>query len=303
MYGYLDRFVVYLQTERRSSVRTVEEYQKDIFGGIDFFTKCLKIQDESLKPEQITPVLMRRYLSYLTGRGLSRNSLLRKLAAWRTFFRFLCREGVTKDNPLRKIASPRRQARLPRVLYPAEIKRLVEAPRASDPLRMRDRAMLEILYAAGIRISEMVGLDIGDVDLSGGYIRVFGKGSKERIVPVGDYAVRAIRAYLRSARPLLLRKSAGPFEGALFLNKSGGRMSARGVRNIIKTYAEGAGIQGRVSPHTLRHSFATHLLDGGADLRVVQGLLGHARLSTTQIYTHLSKERLKKVYDKTHPRA
>ncbi|MEW6181982.1 MAG: tyrosine recombinase XerC [Bacillota bacterium] len=303
MYAYLDRFVIYLQTERRSSARTVEEYQKDIFGGVDYFVKVTGIQDESLKPEQITPVLMRRYMSHLSGRGLSRNSLLRKLAAWRSFFRFLCREGVIKENPLRKIASPRRQARLPRVLYPTEIKKLVEAPRSSDPLRMRDRAMLEILYAAGIRISEMVGLNIGDVDLSGGYIQVLGKGSKERMVPVGEYAVRAMRAYMRSARPLLLRKHAKQFEEALFLNKSGGRISTRGVRNIIRAYAEVVGIEGRVSPHTLRHSFATHLLDGGADLRVVQDLLGHARLSTTQIYTHLSKERLKKVYDKTHPRA
>ncbi|RJX16658.1 MAG: tyrosine recombinase XerC [Ammonifex sp.] len=303
MYGYLDRFLVFLQTERRASTRTVEEYQKDIFGGIDFFTRALAVADESLQPQHITPVLMRRYLSNLAGRGLSRNSLLRKIAAWRSFFRFLCREGVLKDNPLRKIASPRRQMRLPRVLYQAEAKRLVEAPDATDPLRLRDRAMLEVLYAAGIRIAEITGLNIGDVDLSGGYVRVFGKGAKERMVPLGDYALKALQTYLRHGRPRLLKRDTGRFEEALFLNRAGLRLSPRGLRNIVKAYAVKAGLMGRVSPHTLRHSFATHLLDGGADLRVVQDLLGHVRISTTQVYTHLSKERLKKVYEKTHPRA
>ena len=303
MYSYLDRFLIFLKTEKGASVRTVEEYQKDIFNGIDFFAEALGVPDQSLEPEQITPALMRRFLSHLSSCGLSRNSLLRKIAAWRSFFRFLCREGVLKDHPLRKIASPKRQMRLPRVLYQAEAKRLVEAPEAADPLRLRDRAMLEVLYASGIRISEVVGLDIGDVDPSGGYLRVLGKGGRERIVPLGRYAVRALQAYLQRGRPRLLKRSSGDFETALFLNNSGGRISPRGVRNIVKSYAAKVGLEGRVSPHTLRHSFATHLLDGGADLRVVQGLLGHARLSTTQIYTHLSKERLKRVYEKTHPRA
>jgi integrase/recombinase XerC len=303
VYNFLDRFLVFLQTERRASTRTVEEYQKDIFGGIDFFARALGVADEALEPRFITPVLMRRYFSHLAGRGLSRNSLLRKIAAWRSFFRFLCREGIIKDNPLRKIASPRRQTRLPRVLYQTEAKRLVEAPEATDPLRLRDRAMLEVLYAAGTRIAEITGLNTGDVDLSGGYIRVFGKGAKERLVPLGDYATTALQAYLRHGRPRLIKRETGRFEEALFLNRVGQRLSPRGLRNILKAYAVKAGLPGRVSPHTLRHSFATHLLDGGADLRVVQELLGHARLSTTQVYTHLSKERLKKVYDKTHPRA
>ncbi|MEW6573038.1 MAG: tyrosine recombinase XerC [Bacillota bacterium] len=303
MYQYLDRFLIFLQTERRASARTVEEYQKDIFGGIDFFAGVLGVPDEVLKPHLITPALLRRYLAHLTGRGLSRNSLLRKISAWRSFLRFLCREGVLKDNPLRGVSSPRREKRLPQVLYQGEAMRLMEAPGASDPLRMRDRAILEVLYASGIRVSELVGLDIGDVDLHGGYIRVLGKGFKERVVPIGDHAVKALKAYLRKGRPQLVKEHGGGFEGALFLNKSGGRLSARGTRNVIKACAAKAGIQGRVSPHTLRHTFATHLLDGGADLRAVQEFLGHARLSTTQVYTHLSKERLKRVYNKTHPRA
>lgn len=303
MYEYLDRFLIFLQTEKRASARTVEEYQKDIFGGIDFFAGALGVSDESLKPRQVTAALFRRYMAHLADLGLARNSLLRKLSAWRSFLRFLCREGVLKENPLRDVASPRREKRLPRVLYRGEANRLVEAPGASDPLRVRDRAVLEVLYASGIRISELVGLDIGDVDLDSGYLRVLGKGSKERMVPIGEYAVKALRAYLRRGRPHLLKAHGGRFEGALFLNKSGGRISARGIRGVIKSYAVKAGIEGRVSPHTLRHSFATHLLDGGADLRAVQDFLGHARLSTTQVYTHLSKERLKRVYNKTHPRA
>lgn len=303
MYEYLDRFLIFLQTEKRASARTVEEYQKDIFGGIDFFAGTLGVSDESLRPPQITAALFRRYMAHLADLGLARNSLLRKLSAWRSFLRFLCREGVLKEHPLRGVSSPRREKRLPRVLYQGEAGRLMEAPRASDPLRIRDRAVLEVLYASGIRISELVGLDIGDIDLHGGYIRVFGKGSKERVVPLGEHAVKALKAYLRRGRPQLLKEHGGRLEGALFLNKSGKRISARGIRGVVKSYAVKAGIAGRVSPHTLRHSFATHLLDGGADLRTVQDFLGHARLSTTQVYTHLSKERLKRVYNKTHPRA
>ncbi|WP_334109468.1 tyrosine recombinase XerC [Thermodesulfitimonas autotrophica] len=303
MYGYLDRFLIFLQTEKRASPRTVTEYQKDIFDGIDFFAAVLKVPDEELTPAAITPALVRRYLAHLNERGLTRNSLLRKLAAWRSFFRFLVREGVVTGNPLAKIASPRRERRLPRVLFQAEAKRLVEAAVQTSPLRLRDRAILEVLYGAGLRVSELVGLDVGDLDLGGACLRVLGKGAKERLVPVGSHAVRALRAYLQRGRPLLLGQRTGAVEHALFLNRSGRRLSARAVRNIIKTYAAQAGVEGRISPHTLRHSFATHLLDGGADLRVVQELLGHARLSTTQVYTHLSKEKVKRVYEKTHPRA
>jgi integrase/recombinase XerC len=303
MYGYLDRFLIFLQTEKRASPRTVAEYQKDIFDGIDFFAAVLKVPDEKLTPAAITPALVRRYLAHLNERGLARNSLLRKLAAWRSFFRFLVREGVVTGNPLAKIASPRRERRLPRVLFQAEAKRLVEAAAQTSPICLRDRAILEVLYGAGLRVSELVGLDVGDLDLGGACLRVLGKGAKERLVPVGSYAVRALRAYLQRGRPLLLGQRTGEVEHALFLNRSGRRLSARAVRNIIKDYAAQAGVEGRVSPHTLRHSFATHLLDGGADLRVVQELLGHARLSTTQVYTHLSKEKMKRVYEKTHPRA
>uniref|UniRef100_A0A7C1JMW4 Tyrosine recombinase XerC n=1 Tax=Ammonifex degensii TaxID=42838 RepID=A0A7C1JMW4_9THEO len=303
MYQYLDRFLVFLQAERRASPRTVEAYEKDIFDGIDFFAAKLGVPDEGLTPAAITPALVRRYLAHLSERGLARNSVLRRLAAWRTFFRFLVREGVVTVNPLTRIASPRRERRLPRVLYQGEAQRLVEVAATTDPLQLRDRAILEVLYGAGLRVSELVGLNLGDVDLSGGYLRVLGKGAKERLVPFGSYAAHALQAYLAHSRPLLLRSRAGALEHALFLNRLGQRLSVRGVRNIIKACAARAGVEGWVSPHTLRHSFATHLLDGGADLRVVQELLGHARLATTQIYTHLSQEKVRRVYEKTHPRA
>lgn len=303
MYHYLDRFLVYLATEKRASSRTVEEYQKDLFDGIDFFASFLGIPDEALTPEKITPTLMRRYLAHLGERGLKRNTLLRRLSAWRSFFRFLCREGILTSNPLRTVASPRRERHLPRVLYQAEAKRLIEAAVPSNPLRLRDRAILEVLYGSGLRISELVALNVEDLDLGSRHLRVLGKGAKERLVPIGSFAQDALKAYLEYGRPLLLQHQGNGNEPALFLNRAGRRISARGVRGIIKAYAARAGIQSRVTPHTLRHSFATHLLDGGADLRVVQELLGHARLSTTQVYTHLSRERVRRVYERTHPRA
>lgn len=299
MYAYLDAFLTHLQVERNASPQTLAAYRQDILEGLDFFARILKTADTALEPSALEAKVLRRYLAHLSTR-LAPSSVGRKLAAWRSFLKFLRREGYIAGNPLEGVPSPKRPKRLPRVLRYDQVEKLVEAPEV-DALGLRDRALLETLYATGIRVSELVGLDIGDVNLTAGQVKVLGKGGKERVVPIGSYAREALTLYLRYGRPALLNPRL-PAGDALFLNSRGERLSVRGVRKRLAGYLTKLGLGGAASPHTLRHSFATHLLDGGADLRVVQELLGHARLSTTQIYTHVSKERLKEVYRKSHPR-
>lgn len=299
MYAYLDAFLTHLQVERNASPHTLAAYRQDILEGLDFFARILKTADSALEPSALDAKVLRRYLAHLSTR-LAPSSVGRKLAAWRSFLKFLRREGYIAGNPLEGVPSPKRPKRLPRVLRYDQVEKLVEAPEV-DALGLRDRALLETLYATGIRVSELVGLDIGDVNLTAGQVRVLGKGGKERVVPVGSYAREALELYLHYGRPALLNPGL-PAGDALFLNSRGKRLSVRGVRKRLAGYLTKLGLAGAASPHTLRHSFATHLLDGGADLRVVQELLGHVRLSTTQIYTHVSKERLKEVYRKSHPR-
>jgi site-specific recombinase XerD len=237
---------------------------------------------------------VRKYLAVLKEKNLKSRSIARKLSALRSFFRFLTREGFIKANPVASIVSPKLDKHLPQFLTEDEAGRLIESSIPKNNSGLRDRAILETFYSTGIRISELVGLNLDDVDFISGIVKVRGKGKKERLVPIGDHAINAIRAYLDK------RKKQSQ---ALFLNPSLSRISDRGVRYIFKKYIRAAGIRQGVSPHTLRHSFATHLLNRGADLRTVQELLGHANLGTTQIYTHLTTERLKNVYDKAHPRA
>mgnify|MGYP005849389189 CR=1 FL=1 len=300
MYRYLDAFLTYLKVERNASPHTLAAYRRDIFEGLDFLARVLKTSDTALEPSALDRKLLRQYVAHL-NRRLVPSSVARKMAVWRSFLKFLRREGYIAHNPFEGIPAPKQPRRLPRVLRYEQVERLVEAP-GNDALGLRDRALWETLYATGIRISELVGLDTGDVDLAGGYVKVLGKGGKERLVPLGRCAIEALQGYLRNGRPALLDPGQ-PAGDALFLNNRGGRMSARGVRKRLAVYLAGMGLDGAASPHTLRHSFATHLLDGGADLRVVQELLGHARLSTTQIYTHVSKGRMKEVYRKAHPRS
>lgn len=236
--------------------------------------------------------------------GNSRRTIARKMAALRSFFRFLCREKHVDRNPLEGISTPKVGRQLPRFLHIDEVTSTLEGPTADTPLGRRDRALLEVLYAAGLRISEVTGLNLEDVDASVGVVMVTGKGGKERLVPIGSEAIRALGKYMEEGRGRLLSKRGhgGEGENALFLNRFGRRLSARGVRDIVYRYTE-VGTGRAVNPHALRHSFATHLLDNGADLRVVQEFLGHASISTTQIYTHVTKERLRRVYKETHPRA
>lgn len=306
MYSYIDNFLVYLKVEKNASPRTLEAYQKDLFAGLDFFAGYLKKEDHAVQPGDINYLMFRGFLAETRNRRLSRSTAARRIAAWRSFYRYLTREEVVPLNPIAAVATPRRQKNLPKFLYEDEAKHLMEAPDQGHHLGLRDRAILEVLYGGGIRVSELTGLDLGHLDLSAGYIRVTGKGSRERLVPIGSHAVAALKEYLEEARSRLLAGvtpgvKAAP--GAVFLNHRGSRLSVRGVRKIIDRYVAKVSLDRKISPHTLRHSFATHLLNAGADLRTVQELLGHLRISSTQIYTHVTVERLKKVYRDAHPRA
>jgi integrase/recombinase XerC len=294
------RFLEHLRTERRASPHTLKAYRVDLAQ----YAAALAEHGQGIVPS--SPSLIRGYLSRAAG-AAGAVSLARKLSAIRSMYRFLVREGVAEANPARLVASPRRPKRLPEVLPESEVAALVEAPQLATPLERRDRAFLELLYGSGLRVSELTGLDVGDVDLSGGLVRVLGKRNKERIVPFGRTAAGAIERYLEEARPVL---AAGPDHRAsaragtaLFLNHRGGRLSSRSVARRLDRATLLAGLPRHVHPHVLRHCFATHLLGNGADLRGIQELLGHASLSTTQRYTHLDWKRLAEVYDRAHPRA
>jgi len=250
--------------------------------------------------ELINHPAVREYLSHLQIIGLSRSTTARKLAALRSFIKYLCREEILPGNPIAAVSNPKQEKKLPRFLYPAEVNMLLDAPNVAEPIGNRDKAILELLYATGMRVSELVALDIRSFDRQEGFVKAFGKGSKERLIPVGGAAVRALTIYLEKYRGKLGGQTNN--SPALFLNRFGQRLTARSVRNIINKYVGLVAINQKVSPHTLRHTFATHLLDGGADLRAVQEMLGHEKLSTTQIYTHLTRERLKTVHNNALPR-
>ena len=289
MERFVEKFILYLEIEKNYSSHTLLNYHLDLKDFQAF------IGDAA--PEKIDYLLLRKYLATLKEKNLTSRTINRRLSALRSFFKFLTREGLLKTNPILSISSPKQNKHLPSFLTEEEVVKLIESAFAKDPKdepRLRDRAILETFYSTGIRISELVGLDIEDIDFIGCVVKVMGKGKKERIVPIGDAAIYAIRNYLDN------RKKESE---VLFLNKSGRRITSRGVRNIVGKYLRLAGIRQGISPHTLRHSFATHLLNRGADLRSVQELLGHVNLASTQIYTHLTTERLKSVYDKAHPRA
>lgn len=283
---YIDKFIRYLEIEKNFSRHTVLNYRLDL----EDFKKFLGGEDL----EKVDYLNLRKYLAMLKEKKLANKTILRHLSCLRSFFRFLTREGYIKNNPTLSLFSPKMEKHLPLFLTEAEISKLIEAVHPKDERGLRDRAILETFYSTGIRISELVGLNIQNIDFIGGVVKVMGKGKKERIVPIGETALLAIRNYLNKRKKQT---------EALFLNKSGRRITDRGVRNIVNKYIRLAGVKQGVSAHTFRHSFATHLLNRGADLRSVQELLGHANLSTTQIYTHLTTERLKEVYDKAHPRA
>jgi len=298
----IHRFLEHLQGERQLSPQTLRAYEHDLvtfheFLALDFLGKDL----EAVRPQDVDALAVRSFLAALTRQGLGKRSQGRALSAVRSLFRFACLEGVMPANPAQGVKTPKYPKTLPRHLRPGEVEDLIEAPAGGEPLELRDRAILEVLYAAGLRVSELVGLDWTDIDLSARVLRVMGKGSKERMVPFGRPAADALRQWLEEWEGVR-----DPLKGEgdpVFLNHVGGRLTDRSVRRVIDRWADAAAVARGVHPHTLRHTFATHLLENGADLRAIQELLGHSSLSTTQKYTHLEVERLLSVYRDAHPRA
>ena len=293
---HLNKFITYLIAEKNVSPYTVRNYQREIGQFLAF------LREQGIDSwDEVDRHVLRRYLAWLQVQGYVKASITRRVSELRSFCRYLVREGILEANPFRAISSPRVPKRLPNYLELEEIEALLAAPDLTSPQGQRDRAILEVLYASGLRVSELVSLNLKNVNLYRGEIRVWGKGAKERVALLGEPACRALKRYIEHGRPKLLR--ANKPTNALFLNRWGGRLSTRSVSNILDKYAKLAGLRRRVTPHIIRHTFATHLLDGGADLRTVQELLGHADLTSTQIYTHVSQARAREVYRKAHPRA
>jgi len=290
------RFLRYLRAERNASPLTVKSYREDLNHFRDFLGK-----DQDPPPQTLTTPVLRGYLVALHEQGYSAATIARRLATLRSFFRFGQREGWVEGNPAKPLRNPRRGRRLPHVLTTEEVEKLLNAPPAEGFQGLRDRAILETLYSAGLRISELVGLCDGDLDLKAGVIRVRGKGKRERLALLGPYAVRALRKYL-AVRKIHPREAQGD-DAPVFVNRFGRRLTTRSVARMLEKYLRQTGLDLRTTPHSLRHSFATHLLERGADIRSVQELLGHKSLITTQIYTHLNAAQLKDVYRQAHPRA
>ncbi len=296
---YYDDFFTYLRVERGASPHTLDAYASDLAGLSAFLDDQGRGDD---RPQALDHVVLRHWLG-VELEGRTHTTLARKISCVRSFLRFLVRRGVLERSPAELLARPKLPQKTRPFLSVDEIYTLLDGPRRPGPLGLRDLACFELMYSSGLRVSELVGIDMEHLDLIEGWVRVLGKGSKERDVPVGSRAVDVLSEYLSASRPSLVDKTGAQDPVALFLNARGGRLSARSVRRLLKDAQVRAGLNVDVSPHGLRHSFATHLLDGGADLRAIQEMLGHERLSTTQQYTHNSLDRLMEVYDKAHPRA
>lgn len=327
------QFLASLQVEKAASSHTIRSYELDLDQFLSWLATGGRVvpvvggrrsgrtrpHEASGEPKEVPPVSLqtlasvdhltiRAYLAYLQQQEFSRRSIARKLSCIRSLYKYLCRSGLLEENPILGVRTPKLEKKLPNFMYEEEVAALLQLPDRTTPLGQRDWALLEVLYATGMRVSELVALDVGDIDASEGWVTVFGKGRKERSVPVGTEAIRALGVYLTQGRPQLL--AARPLgdepkpreREPLFLNRWGTRLTDRSVRRIVEKYTEELALQRHQTPHSIRHSFATHLLNGGADLRAVQDLLGHKSLSTTQIYTHVTKERLREGYLQTHPR-
>jgi len=292
---YLDSFLDYLAVEKGLSINTLVSYRNDIE---QFFKYC---REANITMEQVlTPSTVTVYLLHIRRQGRTPSTVSRHLASIRAFCRFLLNESVIDNDPTANFDTPRLKQRLPNVLTKEEVDTLLNLPMTIKPAGLRDKAMLELIYASGLRVSELIWLEINHVNLEHGFVKCVGKGNKERIIPIGSMAIKSVSAYLARARAKLTR---GRPNKALFVNHHGKRLTRQGFWKILKKYAQKGDIKKTITPHTLRHSFATHLLENGADLRAVQEMLGHADITTTQIYTHLTNTGLKEMYKKTHPRA
>ena len=294
MADYIGEYASYLRLERCSSDNTITSYVRDV---TQFCRYLEEVEETELL--QCAQEHIERYIAYMTGRGKSAASVARSVASLKSFYSYLLSQGVVRSNPAKHTAAVRTERKLPQILSGKEVDLFLEQPQCVDPKGYRDHAMLELLYATGIRVSELIGLDVEDVNLPAGLIRCVSRG-KERIIPLYAAAVKALTDYVRDIRPQLVLT---PREPALFVNMSGERMSRQGFWKIVKYYQEKAQIDKDITPHTLRHSFAAHLLENGADLRSIQEMLGHADISSTQIYSHMVKQKLQDVYHKAHPRA
>ncbi len=293
-------FWEYLQGEKNLSQHSLLAYQLDLEQARNFFAYELDINEW----QDVSHKHIRHFLAFLKEQNYEKSTTARKLSAIRSMFKFLTREGEISDNSSALLSSPKKERKLPEFLSVQEVEMLLSAP-DSNPLGLRDKAILEVFYCSGIRISELWGLDLEDIDTNNSQLKVMGKGSIERLAPLGRFALAALEEYLQTGRTSILANNNKKMEShkALFLNKYGDRISQRSIRRRVKKYVQETAAKHRVSPHSLRHSFATHMLDGGADLRTVQELLGHANISTTQIYTHINRARMTEVYNKFHPRA
>lgn len=298
MQRQLAKFLTHLNVERGASPHTLKSYREDLETFAEYLADE---QGNCPDPTTLTSVELRSYLAALHDAGYAKTSIARKLASLRSFYRFAQREGWIDNNPAKALRNPRKARKLPHFLSTTEIGKLLAAPPGDNSMGLRDRAILETLYSAGLRVSELVDLNDGDLDFEQGIVRVRGKGRKERLAPLGSYALRALKAWL--AKRNVSEKQPQGRQAPVFTNRFGTRLTTRSVGRLLEKHLKQAGLDSRTSPHTLRHSFATHLLDGGADIRSVQELLGHKSLVTTQIYTHLSTSNLRAAYEKAHPRA
>lgn len=294
----IGRFLQYLRAERNASDLTIKSYREDLQALEQYLTQAF---GECPAVENITTLDLRGYISSLHTVGYAKTTVARRLASLRSFFRFGAREGWSKNNPAKPLRNPRKERTLPHFLSAEELDRLLSAPSPREPMGLRDRAMLETLYSAGLRVSELAGMNQADIDFDSGVITVRGKGRKERLAPIGSPAAKALERWL-AVRRTSDKEPKGPLS-PVFVNKYGRRLTTRSIARVLEKYLKLTGLDERTTPHTLRHSFATHLLDHGADIRSVQELLGHKSLGTTQIYTHVSTAKMKAVYEKAHPRA
>jgi integrase/recombinase XerD len=297
MDGHITAFIEYLEFEKGLSLNTRVAYRRDLSKFMAFVREKMA---NNKGPEEITKQDIVAFLAWQVNSGAEHSTIARSLSSIKTFYKYLVLDGLVAANPAGDLETPKIRRKLPRVLSVDEVDRLMEAPKVTLPLGIRDRAMLELMYGTGVRVSELLSLQLDDINFTAGFLRCLGKGRKERIIPVNQTASDWVQRYLARSRNLLSKSSQ---ERALFLNARGKRMSRQGFFKILNAYAKAAEIDKEVTPHTLRHSFATHLLENGADLRAVQEMLGHSDISTTQIYTHLTRSRLREVYQQYHPRA